>query len=170
MPYPDDPRPFRADDDPRDPVVDELDADRVTSRAAPRDTLTGQRREGVAVEDHPPRGTTDPDRVRQTPTEPMRHHWDDDAWPPLGATTGLPTLSEPHHAGGDVIEKLQGADQRARLLLAIAVMTALTLLLVLVTFVAVLAGDRADEPVMVDGVPCLIQEGEGDQAVLYCQR
>lgn len=70
----------------------------------------------------------------------------------------------------DVVERFTPVHQRTRLIVATAIMSALTLLLVLITMLTLLAHAGDDEPVIVDGVPCLVQDGEGDQAVLYCQR
>lgn len=86
-------------------------------------------------------------------------------------TDGDRTTDE-HHGPSAVdgaVESLAKPDNRAKLLLAIAAMSALTLLLVLVMAIDRLAEDGAD-PVLVDGVPCLVEEGEDDRAVLYCQR
>jgi hypothetical protein len=76
------------------------------------------------------------------------------------------------HDGPDVVERFTPVLQRTKLLVAIAAMTALTLLLSLITLLTLLSRDGGSEPVLVDGVPCLVEEGEGDteQAVLYCQR
>ncbi len=68
------------------------------------------------------------------------------------------------------MQSLSQPDNRARLLLAIAVMTGLTLLLTLGLVIERLAEDDDVEPVMVEGVPCLVEDGPEDTAVLYCQR
>ena len=76
--------------------------------------------------------------------------------------------------GPDPVERLT-SDPRSRswLMLATAILSALTLLLLLV-HVLTDSGDGADvQPVLVEGVSCLVGEGpdgaEG-QSVLYCQR
>jgi hypothetical protein len=69
----------------------------------------------------------------------------------------------------EVVQTLSQSDNRAKLLLAIAVMSALTLILALVIAIDHLT-DGGAEPVLVDGVPCLVEQGIDDQAVLYCQR
>jgi hypothetical protein len=72
--------------------------------------------------------------------------------------------------GADVVERFAPVEQRTKLLVAIAAMVALTLLLTLATLLATLADDGGAEPVIVEGVPCLVEDGPDGQAVLYCQR
>lgn len=66
------------------------------------------------------------------------------------------------------VDSLAQPDNRAKLLLAIAVMVGLTLLLTLISLIDQLA-ERGSEPVLVQGVPCLVEDGPDEQAVLYCQ-
>jgi hypothetical protein len=75
------------------------------------------------------------------------------------------------HAGlDDVAQRFAPVEQRAKLLLAIAAMTALALLFSLVTMLSQLTEDRGPEPVLVEGVPCLVEEVQDGEAVLFCQR
>lgn len=85
-------------------------------------------------------------------------------------TAGEPRTAA-HHDDEDaeIIERLREPDTRARLLLATAGIAAATFLLVLVGLILALT-EGPEEPVLVDGVPCLVQEGEDGQALLYCQR
>lgn len=74
-----------------------------------------------------------------------------------------------HAQTPDVVKDLREPDNRAKLLLVIAGLSALTFLLVLVNTIT-LQSQGGDDPVLVDGVPCLVQEGEGEDAILFCQR
>lgn len=78
-----------------------------------------------------------------------------------------------HHDGpdlGEVEDRLNTPSGRTKMLIAIALLSAVNLILALVTVVAVMSADHGD-PVVVDGVPCLVEEGiDGGQDVLYCQR
>ncbi len=74
-----------------------------------------------------------------------------------------------HRDEPEIIERLREPDNRARLQLATALIAGATLVLVLIGLLVSLT-QGPDEPVLVDGVPCLVQDGEDGQAVLYCQR
>ncbi|MGI9017496.1 MAG: hypothetical protein ACR2HR_10420 [Euzebya sp.] len=76
------------------------------------------------------------------------------------------------HETSDIVKQAQRPDNQARLLLGIAAISAITLLWVLIGTITLLAQGNDDEPVLVDGVPCLVQDGpaDGEDAVLYCQR
>jgi hypothetical protein len=69
----------------------------------------------------------------------------------------------------DAVDQLTEPDNQAKLLLAMAVVLLLTFLTTLGLLLDRLADD-GDDPVLIDGVPCLVQEGEGDEALLFCQR
>ncbi len=75
------------------------------------------------------------------------------------------------HAGeeSEIIERLREPDNRARLQLATAFIAAATFVLVLVGLILALT-DGPQEPVLVEGVPCLVQDGEDGQSLLYCLR
>lgn len=70
----------------------------------------------------------------------------------------------------DAVHSLSQPDNRAKLLMAIAVMVALTLLITLGLLIDRLVSDDTAEPVLVDGVPCLVEAGPDNTAILYCQR
>lgn len=72
-----------------------------------------------------------------------------------------------HQERRDPVEMAKEPDNRAKLALGTAVLTALNLLLLIFLLVAVL-NDSGDE-VIVDGVPCLIADGD-EASVLYCRR
>jgi hypothetical protein len=67
----------------------------------------------------------------------------------------------------DTIEAAKNPDNRAKLLLATALLGLLNLLLLIAVLVNVLGDDY--EQVTVDGQPCIVQLGDGE-SVLYCQR
>lgn len=67
----------------------------------------------------------------------------------------------------DPIEAAKDPDNRAKLLLATALLGLLNLLLLVAVLVNVLGVDY--EQITVDGQPCVVQLGEGE-SVLYCQR
>lgn len=78
-----------------------------------------------------------------------------------------PLSSGPGRDLPDPVAAAKDPTNRAKLLLATAAMTLLNLVLLLVVLANVL-GDGAEE-VVVDGVPCLIAESDGEN-VLYCAR
>ena len=66
----------------------------------------------------------------------------------------------------DPIAAVKDPDNRAKLLLAIGLLTLLNFLLLLGVLASVM--DRNDQ-VLVDGTPCIIDERDGE-GVLFCQR
>lgn len=80
---------------------------------------------------------------------------------------------EHHNPVDEAVATLKREDNRIKLLIAIAVMSGLAMLFALVAMIAALDDGGAEgEPILVDGIPCLIGESAGgdDNAVLYCQR
>ena len=132
-----------------------------------------------------PRGPYDPDPLvdpvgHVDPADPVARAHDSKA----ARTVPIPRTDvgdRPVHAGDrpdidhretpEVVKDLREPDNRAKLLLLIAGLSALTFILVLVNTIT-LQSQAGDEPILVDGVPCLVDEaaGEGEEAVLYCQR
>lgn len=133
------------------------------------------------------RGSTDP--VGTVEPDPIEVHHGPHGDDPLIATPHEPTLrmeerlhaedrvrAEPYRDqrsdradAPDVVERFAPVMQRTRLLVAVTAMMALTLVFSLITMVAVL-DDGVQDPVLVEGVPCLVQDGEDGQALLFCQR
>jgi hypothetical protein len=74
--------------------------------------------------------------------------------------------TETNHRTPDPVAAVRDPDNRAKLLLAIGVLTLLNFLLL----IAVLANvtDRHDQ-VVVDGTPCIVTERDGE-GVLFCQQ
>ncbi|CAN5275453.1 hypothetical protein BH23ACT9_BH23ACT9_31250 [soil metagenome] len=69
----------------------------------------------------------------------------------------------------EAVSTLRTTDNRTKLLMAIAAMVAITMLMTLALLLQRL-GEGGPDPVLVDGVPCLVEDGPEDTAVLYCQR
>lgn len=67
----------------------------------------------------------------------------------------------------DLIDDLKAPDNRAKMLVAIAIMSLASLILMIVLTASVVADD---EPVLVDGVQCLVQDGADGEARLFCER
>jgi hypothetical protein len=68
----------------------------------------------------------------------------------------------------DPIAAMRQPDNRSKLWLTIAALTLLNTLLLLGLLVAH-AGEESPEPVVVDGTPCLVVEGE-EAGTLFCKR
>lgn len=68
----------------------------------------------------------------------------------------------------DPVQAVQQPDNRAKLLIATALMTLLNLLLLVGILVSMQGSDF--ETVTVDGQACVIELADGDQSTLYCQR
>jgi hypothetical protein len=72
-----------------------------------------------------------------------------------------------HQERRDPVEAAKDPDNRAKLLLAIAAMTALNLVLLMALLATVVT--QSGEDVVVDGVPCIVTTQDGEN-VLYCRR
>lgn len=102
--------------------------------------------------------------------EPARAAVGDPVNAPLGGPRHADRDGNPHdHADRpDAVAPFREQDNRIKLLLAIAALTVLNLIL-LVALLATVNGGPTREEVAVDGVPCIVVEGESGN-VLYCQR
>jgi hypothetical protein len=69
----------------------------------------------------------------------------------------------------DPVAAVKDPDGRAKLLLAIGIGVLLNLILLVAVLVNV-TGDGVGETVVVDGVPCIVAEHDGNESALFCQR
>jgi hypothetical protein len=69
----------------------------------------------------------------------------------------------------DPVDAVKDPDNRAKLLLGIAAATLLNLILLVAVLMNVV-DDGVQETVVVDGVPCIVAEHDGNESALFCQR